>query len=31
MRNHPIPFLRNRTFVALLVVLTILTLVIAFG
>lgn len=31
MRNHPITLLRSRPLVALLVVLTILTLVIAFG
>lgn len=31
MRNHPIPFLRNRTFVLLLAALTIMTIVIVFG
>lgn len=31
MRNHPIRFLRNRTFVAMLAALTVLTLAIAFG
>jgi hypothetical protein len=31
VRNHPIRFLRNRTVVALLVLLTVLTITLAFG